>query len=93
MRKVTPVLRDPRNFKTESFKRPDHQDFWTSSECKQHKLSGVRQNKIALQWEFWILGELVRTVSFADTAKDPLALTKAHVDVFCMTPEPTLFKR
>ena len=93
MRKIKPILGDPRNFKTESFKRPDHPDFWTSSECKTNKFSGVRRNTIALQWEFWILGDMVRTVSFQAVANDPFALTKAHVDIFCMVPDQSLFKR
>lgn len=74
-------------------KRPDHQDFWTTEECKQKKLTGIRQNNIAMQWEFWILGRVERTVSFAVVKKDPLALTRAHVDLFAMVPDPKLFQR
>lgn len=92
-RRVTPVIGDPRNIKTESFKRPDHPDFWDIKQLRDNEFSGVRKNDIGLQWEFWILGEMVRTVSYEETAKDQFALTRAHCDVFYMTPEPGLFKR
>lgn len=91
--KVVPITRAPYGTKTEHYKRPDHPDFMDSSELKKIKFSGVRQNNIGLQWEFWILGKVERTVSFADVAKDSLALTRAHVDLFAMTPDPALFKR
>lgn len=92
-RKVTPLIRDPRKQKTEKYKRPDHPDFWTSDECKKNQFSGIRQNNIALRWEFWILGNMEKTVSFEEVAKDEFALTKAHVELFHMTPDPELFKR
>lgn len=93
LRKITPLTRAPNKTKTESFKRPNHPDFWTSDECRKNEFSGIRQNNIALRWEFWILGNMERTVSFEDVAKDPLALTKVHVDLFQMTPDPKLFER
>lgn len=91
IRKVTPLVKA--NAKTESFKRPNHPDFWDSSECKKNKFTGIRQNNIALQWEFWILGNLERTAAFADVAKDKFLLTKIHVELFQMTPEPNVFAR
>lgn len=92
-KRIIPLTRSPKKTKTESFKRPNHPDFMDSSELKKIRFSGVRQNQMALQWEFWILGNVERTVSFADVAKDSLALTRAHVDLFAMTPDPALFKR
>lgn len=91
--RVTPIIESPGNTKTESFKRPDHPDFWTTEELKKKEFSGVRQNNIALQWEFWILGNMERAVSFEAVAKDKYILTKTHCDVFYMTPDPMLFKR
>lgn len=77
----------------EGFKRPNHPDFMTSEELKKKEFSGVRKNDIALQWEFWILGDMVRTVSFEAVVKDKYILTRVHCDVFYMTADPKLFKR
>lgn len=74
------------NAKTEGFKRPAHVDFMTTEEHKKNKTTGVRQNQNALQWEFWILGEMVRAVSFQEVQRDRHALTKAHYEVFFMGP-------
>lgn len=71
---------------TESFKRPAHVDFMTTEEHKKNKTTGIRQNTNALQWEFWILGEIVKTVSFLEVSMDKHALSKAHAEVFFMGP-------
>lgn len=92
-RKITPIVRAPDKQKTEKFKRPNHPDFMTASELKDIEFSGIRQNNLALRWEFWILGRMEKEVSYAAVAADPLALTKAHVELFAMTPDPSLFKR
>lgn len=91
--KNTPIIKAPYGTKTESYKRPDHPDFMTSEELKKIEFTGIRNNTIGLQWEFWILGNMERAVSFQAVAKDKFALTKAHVEVFAMTPDPDLFKR
>lgn len=64
------------------FKRPNHPDFKTSSELKQAKFTGLRENNMALEYEFWVLGEIRKTVKFIDAQKDPMALQKAHMEVF-----------
>jgi chromosome condensin MukBEF complex kleisin-like MukF subunit len=92
-KKLPPLIRDPRKQQTEKFKRPNHPDFWTSAECKANKFSGVRKNDMALRWEFWILGNMEREVSYEQVTKDQYALTRAHCEVFYMTPDPKLFKR
>lgn len=82
------------NAETGKYKRPNHPDFWDTTECKKNKLTGVRQNRMAMQWEFWILGNLERTVSFLAVSIDKDALTKAHAEVFHMIPDdPKLFVR
>lgn len=91
-KKKSTIIFDPKA-KTEKFRRPDHPDFRTAEEHKKAKFTGIRRNEIGLQWEFWILGDLVKVVSFQEVAGDPYALTKAHVDLFAMTPDPQLFKR
>lgn len=91
-KRTTPIAKH--NARTESFKRPDHPDFWTSDECRKKQFSGIRKNDIALRWEFWILGAMEKQVSYEDCIKDQFALTKAHMEVFHMAPEnPNMFKR
>jgi hypothetical protein len=48
---------------------------------------------MVMQWEFWILGNCERTVSFAVAQADKNALTKVHVELFCLEPSADLFKR
>lgn len=67
-------------------RRPDHTDFMTTAELKKIEFTGMRQNNMALQWEFWILGEMRKSVSFATVASDKFALTKAHRELFHMKP-------
>jgi hypothetical protein len=92
-KKVTPIIGSPANSKTEKFKRPNHPDFMTADELKKKEFSGVRHNTIGLRWEFWILGEIIKTVSFQEVAQDKFALTKAHTEVFYMLPEKDVFVR
>lgn len=92
-KKTIPLVHSPKNQKTENFKRPDHPDFMTSSELKQIGFTGIRQNNLAVQWEFWVLGNVEKTVSFQDVARDSLALTRAHMEVFYMAADPAIFKR
>ena len=70
------------NAKTESFKRPNHIDFMTSSELKKIEFTGVRENGITKDFEFWIKGGIVKTVSRTMISIDPDALVKAHAEVF-----------
>jgi hypothetical protein len=83
---ATRNARDNPNFNrkapTGSFKRPNHNDFRTTDEHKKNKTTGVRKNDMALQWEFWILGEIKKTVSFKEVQADPQALKKAHMELF-----------
>lgn len=70
--------------KTEEFKRPDHPDFMDSSELKAIEFTGVRLNKLAAQYEFWIVGKVVRTVTEQELRRNPDALNLAHQEVFRM---------
>lgn len=90
-KRTTPIIRH--NAETGNFKRPNHPDFWNTDECKKGKLTGIRQNRQLAQWEFWILGNLEKTVSFLATSIDKNALTRAHVELFHMDPPPGLFDR
>ena len=90
-RRTTPIVHH--NAETGKSKRPDHPDFWDTAECKANKLTGIRRNVMVMQWEFWILGNCERTVSFAVAQADKNALTKVHVELFCLEPSADLFKR
>lgn len=70
------------NAPTGSSERSNHADFKTTKELRDSKFSGMRHNAVARQWEFWIVGEMVRAVSEATVALDEFALTKAHIEVF-----------
>lgn len=74
-------------WKTEDFKRPNHPDFMTSSELAKAKWSGVRQNEILREWEFWILGEIKARVTEAQAQQNPLILEKTHLELFHMRTE------
>lgn len=66
--------------KTPEFKRPDHPDFKLTSELKAMQWSGVRQNEITREWEFWIVGEIKKTIPEAEAF--PSVLAKAHIELF-----------
>lgn len=66
----------------EDFNRPNHPDFATSSELKQKEWTGLRQNQLISHWEFWVLGEVRKTVSFEAATLNPDALGDAHREVF-----------
>jgi hypothetical protein len=67
---------------TESFKRPDHPDFALTSELKKQEFSGVRFYEATGDFEFWILGEVVKRVTKVAVELDPSLLYKAHNEVF-----------
>lgn len=67
--------------KEEEFKRPDHNDFRTTSELKSLEFSGVRNNSITNEWEIWILGEIKGRGALK---KDTTEFTKAYAIIFAM---------
>ncbi len=50
----------------EDFKRPNHNDFKTSSELRKDKFNGIRHNSITDDLEFWIEGEIIVSSSLGD---------------------------
>lgn len=80
--KLNPVLSGLHQSVTENFKRPNHPDFMTSAELKNSGWSGMRDHKMAMEYEIWIVGEMVKSVSYMEVAKDPFALTKAYMEYF-----------
>lgn len=73
--------------KTEHFKRPNHPDFLTTEELKKIEFSGVRQNEITREWEFWLVGEIKAVLSEAAVQADNSLLAKTHVEIFHMRDE------
>lgn len=74
------IIRGVDGGKTESFKRPNHPDFMTSSELKKMEWTGVRQNEITREWEFWIVGEM--KVAIHESVATPAKLTQTHLELF-----------
>ena len=73
--------------KTEHFKRSSHNDFATSAELAKRKFSGWRQNSITQRYELWILGEVKKEVTAEAVAADKMALAKAQIEYFGLTPD------
>lgn len=69
---------------TESFKRPDHPDFALTSELIKQEFSGTRVYQLTGDFEFWILGEIVKTLKKEDVERDPSILYKAHNEIFML---------
>jgi hypothetical protein len=74
------IIRGVDGGKTESFLRPNHFDFMDSSELKRAEWTGVRQNSISREWEFWIVGEIKVRVPEAEAF--PAKLKQVHMDLF-----------
>lgn len=79
------IFKDPGNEDRMTFKRPNHPDFMTESELKKIEFSGTRINRMANEWEIWILGE--RKAYGAE--KDREAFEAAYADVFALGPVST----
>lgn len=71
----------------EDFKRPDHNDFATTSELRKREWSGVRSNSITQRIEIWVVGELKGEVSNTDEE----GYRKLYAEIFGMNPKTTKF--
>ena len=78
--KLNPVLHGLRTEASGEFKRPDHPDFLTSAELKEKLFSGMRDHRMAMEYEIWVVGELVKRISYKDVERDPFAITKAMME-------------
>ena len=67
-----------------AMKLPDDPSWWTSVERRKNKWTGVCENGMTGDMEFWIVGELKKTVSALARSVDPNAMNKAHLEVFHM---------
>lgn len=68
--------------KTEHYQRSNHNDFALASELKERKFSGWRVNKLSMENELWVDGEIKARVTAAQEAMDPMACVKAQMEVF-----------
>lgn len=59
------------NAPTESFRRSDHNDFATSAELKDRAFTGVRDNSVTGNLEFWILGNIEKEVTATAATLNP----------------------
>lgn len=66
----------------EDFKRPNHPDFKLSSELREMRWSGIRQNSITDEREVWVEGHCVLTMSNIICVTDPLLWEKKYAEVF-----------
>lgn len=66
----------------EDFQRPNHADFMDSSELKKKEFSGLRHNSLSDEAEVWIRGEVVKRVTRAEVAINPLAINRAFEEAF-----------
>jgi hypothetical protein len=80
--KLNPILYNLRQSVEEEYKRSNHPDFLTTSELKVREWSGVRKNSITDDYEFWVAGEIIKTVSLAAVKKDPFLLERTHIELF-----------
>lgn len=69
----------------EDFKRPDHNDFRTSTELKKEQFSGVRHNSLNDYMEFWIDGEVKFDMSVAEFRMHPEKWEKEMADCLGLT--------
>ena len=83
--KLNPILNNLKDAKNGTFKRPDHPDFMTSAELKAIQFSGMRDHRMAMEFELWVVGEMARSITYREVQKDPYALSKAQVEYFGLT--------
>lgn len=74
--KNNPILQNIRQQFSGEVHRPGHMDFMTTLEFAATQRSGIRDNEIAQQFEMWIVGECVFTVSYDEVIMDKEAWNK-----------------
>lgn len=80
--KLNPILYNLRESISEEYKRSNHPDFLTSSELKAKEWSGVRKNSLSDDYEFWVAGEIIKTVPLEAVKKDAFILERTHIELF-----------
>lgn len=80
----------------EDFNRPNHPDFMTSGELKANNFSGQRLNSLTSNYELWIMGEVVETITQQQLSIDPQCINKAfnkHFGLDSVQPDIAELKR
>lgn len=80
--KHNPILNNIKKQFSGEMHRPDHTDFMTSSEFAATKRSGIRDNELGRQFEMWIVGECVFTVTYSEAIIDQDAWGKKSREYF-----------
>lgn len=83
--KLNPILQNLKDVREGTFKRPNHPDFMTGNELQKNQFSGMRDNSITMEYEIWVVGEMVKAVTYSAVRADPFALTKAMMEYFRVT--------
>ena len=66
----------------EDFKRPDHNDFATSSELKERRFTGIRMNSITHEQELWVEGHIQLTMNAELEKKNPKLWHDKYAELF-----------
>jgi hypothetical protein len=80
-------LGNPGKIETGEFKRPDHSDFATMDELREKGFNGQRINGKNKDWELWVNGRVVKTVSEVTYSNAPETIPLAYADFFGMEPD------
>lgn len=75
---------DPGKVETGELHRPDHADFATTAELHQQRFNGQRINGATKDWELWVLGKKVSSVSQVVYLNNPESIPVAYADYFRM---------
>lgn len=82
--KLNPILHNLSKSVSGEDKRPNHFKFMTAGELAKAEWSGVRENPLTKDIEYWVLGEIKARVTAEQAAADPGILEKAHRELFGM---------
>lgn len=74
----------------DDFKRPDHNDFRTSSELKALNFTGMRDNSISEEVECWVDGRVVFSVTYTAMQLDIEIFNKKYAEYFGLHKVETL---
>lgn len=54
----------------------------TRAQCRATEFTGLREDPILRNYEIWVMGKMVKEVTEAQLAVDPMAHIKAYADAF-----------
>ena len=80
--KNNPILANIKKQFSGEVHRPGHVNFMNSSEIAKAKVSGIRDNELGQQFELWLEGELVITVTYDEALADKDLFSKRQIEYF-----------